>query len=265
MRRLKAIVSYDGTDFHGWQVQPGLRTVQSAIEAVLAEIEGSTVHVMGSGRTDAGVHACGQVIAFDMANPIPGVNLRRAMNRLLPPSVRILHVGEAAPDFHPRRHATAKTYEYRIWRREICPPFSRLYVHHYPYPLNVSSMEEAARLLEGTHDFSAFAAADETDALGRSKVRTIFSSVVLAEESQIVYRVRGSGFLKHMVRNIAGTLIEAGKGNLTPKAIARFLEPGYPGKAGPRAPARGLFLLSVEYGDAAGAYRREGETAAEGD
>ncbi|MEZ5351016.1 MAG: tRNA pseudouridine(38-40) synthase TruA [Bryobacteraceae bacterium] len=247
MRRIKVTVSYDGACYHGWQVQPGVPTIQSTVEAVLTEIEGAPVHVSASGRTDAGVHALAQVAAFDLVNPIPEANLRRAMNRLLPPDIRILDVTQAPRGFHPRYDALAKTYEYRIWRTEVRPPFERLYTHHHPYPLDVPFMAAAARLFQGTHDFSAFAAADGADALGRSKVRTIFSSSVWESGDLLFYRVRGSGFLKHMVRLIMGTLLEAGKKNLTLPGIEMFLQPGFPGKAGPRVPASGLFLLNVEY------------------
>jgi tRNA pseudouridine38-40 synthase len=246
-RRVKITLAYDGSDFHGWQVQPGLPTIQGTLEVVTAEIEGKAVHVAGSGRTDAGVHALGQVAAFTIENPIPLDNLRRAMNRLLPASVRVLRAEVASPDFHPRHHAVAKTYEYRIFRGEICSPFERRFVHHYPYPLVEERMAEIAPLFEGEHDFSAFAAADEKDALGGSKVRTIFSSRLELAADLLFYRVRGSGFLKHMVRNLVGTLLEVGKENLGEEDIRRLLAPGVEVKAGPTAPACGLFLVSVEY------------------
>ena len=247
MRRIRIALAYDGTDFHGWQVQPDLPTIQGTLEAVVSEIEGAFVRVEGSGRTDAGVHARAQVAAFSIANPIPPENLKRAMNRLLPRSIRVHAVEEAATDFHPRFQARAKTYEYRIWRGEICAPFERLYVLHHPYPLNLDRMTDAARVLEGEHDFSAFAAADDRDEEGASKVRTIFSSRLELSDERLVYRVRGSGFLKHMVRNIVGTLLEAGKGNLDAQGVCALLAPGVTVKAGPTAPARGLFLLGVEY------------------
>lgn len=247
MRRIKVTVAYDGTDFNGWQVQPGLPTIQAEIERVLAGIEGQPVHVDGSGRTDAGVHALGQVAAFRLANRIPCENLVKAMNRLLPRSIRILNAEETAEGFHPRYNAVAKTYEYRIWRGAICPPTLRLYVHHHPYALNEERMGAAAAQMEGEHDFTAFSASDESDALGRSKVRTVFSSWFNRDGDLLVYRVRGSGFLKHMVRMMVGTLVEAGKGNLSRDDIAARLQPGYPGKAGPAMPPQGLFLISVEY------------------
>lgn len=246
-RRLKLTVSYDGTEYHGWQVQPGLRTIQGSLEAVIAQIEGKPVAVVGSGRTDAGAHALAQVAACTLENPIPTTNLRRALNRLLPPDIRVVDVQQARPDFHPRYDAVSKTYEYRIWRHEICPPFLRRYVHHHPFPLNEARMMEAARLFEGTHDFSAFAAADAKDALGGSKVRTIFSSRVWREGEHLLFRVRGSGFLKHMVRNLAGALIEIGKGNMSQEALQALLEPACGRKWGHTLPARGLFLCAVEY------------------
>ena len=247
MRRIRITIAYDGTDFHGWQVQPGLDTIQGAIENVVASIEGRPVHVSGSGRTDAGVHALAQVAAFSIENPIPAPNLRKAMNRLLPRSIRIDAVTETEPDFHPRFDAKAKTYEYRILRTDICPPFERLYVHHHPFPLNIARMVEAAAVFEGEHDFSAFAASDEKDELGASKVRCIFSSQLTVEGYRLTYRVRGSGFLKHMVRNLVGTLIEVGKGNLTCADVRARLAPRCGALPGPAVPARGLFLVSVEY------------------
>jgi len=241
MRRIRILVSYDGSAFHGWQVQPGLPTIQGALEEIVSGIEGRPVHVAGSGRTDAGVHALAQVAAFSMANPIPLLNLRRAVNRLLPPAIRVLLAEEVPADFHPRFHAIAKTYEYRIFRGEVCSPFEWPYVHHFPYPLDEDRMTRLAAAIAGERDFSAFAAADDRDAEGRSKVRTIFSSVLERSTDRLVYRVRGSGFLKHMVRNLAGTLIEAGKGR-----IDNLDE--LPPRSGPTAPAKGLFLVSVEYG-----------------
>jgi len=240
MRRIRFTLAYDGTDFHGWQVQPGLPTVQGTLEAVLSEIEDRPVQVDGSGRTDAGVHAEAQVAAFTLENPIPLYNLRKAVNRLLPPSIRVLEAGEVAPDFHPRFQAVSKTYEYRIVRTAACLPWEWRYVHHYPYPLDEERMAALAPQLEGEHDFTAYAASDASDAAGRSKVRTIFSSELRRSPGRLVYRVTGSGFLKHMVRNIVGTLIEAGKGNL-PGGLLEL------SKAGPTAPAKGLFLLNVAF------------------
>jgi len=247
MRRIKIIVSYDGSDYHGWQVQPGLPTIQGALELAISAIEGGAVQVAGSGRTDAGVHALAQVAAFSIENPIPVDNLRRAMNRVLPRDIRVLSVEEAALDFHPRFQAKRKTYEYRIFRGEICSPFERRYVCHHPYPLAVEEMIALAPMLEGEHDFTAFAASDDRDELEASKVRTIYCSRLELAGDRLMYRVTGSGFLKHMVRNIVGVLLEAGKGNVDRAGLLARLEPGCEIPPGPAAPARGLFLMSVEY------------------
>jgi tRNA pseudouridine38-40 synthase len=247
MRRIRIQLAYDGTDFHGWQVQPGLPTIQGTLESVVGELEGCPVHVAGSGRTDAGVHALAQVAAFSIENPIPLPNLRKAMNRLLPASIRVLSTEEAAPDFHPRFQAVAKTYEYRIVRAEVCAPLEWRYVHHHPYPLALDRMIACAPTLEGEHDFTAFAASDSRDDEGKTKVRTIFRSQLESQPDRLIYRVRGSGFLKHMVRNIVGSLLEAGRGNLDEPGLRALLAPDCARKAGPTAPAKGLFLIGVEY------------------
>jgi len=249
VRRIKVTVAYDGTDFHGWQVQPGVPTIQETLQRIVSRLEGAQVTVAGSGRTDAGVHALAQVAAFSIENPIPCENLRRAINRFLPPSVRITAAREVAPGFHPRFDALAKTYEYRIFRPEVCDPFRFRYVHHHPYPLEEGSMAATAPLFEGEHDFSAFAASDVRDLLGKSKVRRILYARLERCGDCLVFQVRGSGFLKHMVRNIVGFLIETGKGNGGPDRLGELLSPGCGMKAGPTVPAKGLFLVSVEYSD----------------
>ena len=247
MRRIRFTVAYDGTAYNGWQVQPGLPTVQAALEAAFAEIEKAPVHVTGSGRTDAGVHALAQVATVSIANPIPSPNLKKALNRLLPYDIRVTDVEDTHESFHPRYDAVAKTYEYRIWRAEVCSPFDRRYVHHHPYPMNDAAFVESAPLFEGEHDFSAFSAADDRDALGRSKVRRIFASSAFRSGDLLIYRVTGSGFLKHMVRNIVGTLLEAGKGNARPEGIKWLLSAPSGVRANPTAPAQGLFLIEVKY------------------
>jgi tRNA pseudouridine38-40 synthase len=240
MRRIRITLAYDGAPFHGWQVQPGLPTVQGVLEEIVGGIEGRPVHVAGSGRTDAGVHALEQVAAFTISNPIPLANLCRAVNRLLPPAIRILTAAETGAEFHPRFDAKAKTYEYRIYRGEVCSPFEWPWVHHYPYPLQEDAMTRLARVFEGEHDFTAFAASDDRDAEGKSKVRTVFSSSLERQGERLVYRIRGSGFLKHMVRNVVGTLIEAGRANLADLDAL-------PARCGATVPPKGLFLVSVEY------------------
>ena len=247
MRRLRFDVAYDGTDFNGWQVQPGLPTVQGTLEEMIGQIEGKPVHVAASGRTDAGVHALAQVAAVSLENPIPVDNFRRALNRLLPLSIRVSRVAETSEEFHPRFDAVRKTYEYRIFRDEICSPFDRRFVYHHPYRLDESAMMEAAPLLEGEHDFTSFAAADDKYGPSVSRRRIIFRSVLSRSEFLLVYRVTGSGFLKHMVRNIVGVLLEIGKRNLTREGLLARLQPDCGVHPGPTAPARGLFLVSVEY------------------
>ena len=238
-RRIRITLAYDGTDFHGWQFQPGLPTIQGTLEEIIGGMEGKPVHVAGSGRTDAGVHALAQVAAFTIENPIPADNLRRAVNRLLPPAIRVLNAEEVHMDFHPRFDAVAKTYRYTLFRAEICPPFEYRYVHHHPYPLDEPRMIQAARIFEGEHDFSPFAATDGRDEEGKCTVRTIFNSQLERNGDRLVYTVRGSGFLKHMVRNLVGTLLEIGRGNIAGGTL--------PGRSGPTAPAKGLTMVSVEY------------------
>jgi tRNA pseudouridine38-40 synthase len=246
MRRLRFEVAYDGTDFHGWQVQPGLLTIQGILEEIISGMEGRHVPVAGSGRTDAGVHAYAQVAAVSLENRIPADNFRRAVNRLLPPTIRIKNVAEMPEDFHPRFDARRKTYEYRIFREEVLSPFEQRFVTHHPYPLNEEAMMAAAPLLEGEHDFASFASADAKE-VPASKVRCIFSSRVTRSGALLTYRVTGSGFLKHMVRNIVGVLVEAGKGNLTNNDVRARLRPENGILPGPSMPACGLFLVSVEY------------------
>ena len=245
MRNFKATLAYDGTDFHGWQVQPDRPTVQGTLKSVLAEIEGTPVDVQGAGRTDAGVHALGQVASFPLANPIPAANLRQVMNRFLPPAIRAVAVAEAPTDFHARHRAKAKLYEYRIFRGNICEPFDHRYVYHHPYPLDETAMIEAAGRFQGEHDFAALAAAggDEKE----TTVRTIFSSTMERQGELVIYRVRGTGFLYRMVRNIVGTLLEVGRGRLTATGIEAVLAGKQRSEAGPTAPAKGLFLVQVEY------------------
>jgi tRNA pseudouridine38-40 synthase len=237
-RRIRITLAYDGTNFHGWQVQPGLSTIQGILEDIISEMDGKPVHVAGSGRTDAGVHAEAQVAAFTIDNPIPPDNLRRAVNRLLPPDIRILDAVETDPKFHPRFDSIAKTYRYVLFRGETCPPFQWRYVHYHPYPLNEAKMAEGAKVFEGSHDFTKFAAKDDRS-IERSKVRTIYSSGIERSGDLLIYTVRGGGFLKHMVRNLMGTLIEMGRENLSSKRI--------PYKSGNTVPAKGLTMVSVEY------------------
>lgn len=255
LRNLRLEIAYDGTDFCGWQRQPGKDTIQGRIEASIERITGESVNLTASGRTDAGVHAAGQVANFFTACPIPAANLTKTLNNTLPETIRILRAGEAPPAFHARYSAVAKVYRYRILRTEICPPHLARFVCHYPGRLDLKRVKRAAGWFEGEHDFTSFATLEnsscgaEEPQQSRSAVRTVFSSRVIwnARLSLLTYEIRGNGFLRHMVRTIAGTLIEAGRGAISPDDIPATLNAKDRSKAGPTAPARGLCLVRVEY------------------
>ncbi|HJT72216.1 MAG TPA: tRNA pseudouridine(38-40) synthase TruA [Terriglobales bacterium] len=250
MRNIKLTIAYDGTDFAGWQVQPDTATIQGTLASAIGRITGEKVLPQGSGRTDAGVHALAQVASFELASRIPAEGLVVALNDTLPASIRVLRAEEVADAFHARKSARAKTYRYRIFRDAICLPFAARYVWHYPYPLNEGAMSDAAPLIEGEHDFTSFAAADPErgrEMEGVSNVRRIFSSQWRRDGSELFYEVRGNGFLHHMVRNLVGTFLLVGKGTLKPEDITAILEARDRSKAGATAPARGLYLVGVEY------------------
>jgi tRNA pseudouridine38-40 synthase len=242
----KLVLAYDGSEFYGWQVQPDRVTVQGELRDALARITGEFVLPQGAGRTDAGVHALGQVASVALVAPIPEANLLRALNRTLPASVRVLSATRVEPDFHARHSARGKTYEYRIDRREICPPWQARYVYAYPAPLNLEAMKRAAAEVVGEHDFASFAAG-ETDLVPRGTVRTITSSEWSEVDNLLLYRVHGDGFLHHMVRNLVGTFLEVGRGNLGASEMRDVLAARSRAAAGPTAPARGLFLVEVRY------------------
>ena len=250
MRNLKVTLAYDGTDFSGWQVQPDAVTVQGTLASAIGRITGEKVLPQGSGRTDAGVHALAQMMTFVTESSVPTGNFLKAMNDILPASVRVLEVTEAPPEFHARHSARAKTYRYRIHRESICSPFLVRYVWHYPYPLDEEAMASAAEMVVGEHDFTSFAAVDperSRESEQSLNVRTIFSSGWERFEGELIYTVRGSGFLHHMVRNLVGTFILAGRGTLTAQDVTRILEARKRSAAGATAPASGLYLVSVEY------------------
>jgi tRNA pseudouridine38-40 synthase len=249
MRNFKFTLAYDGADFHGWQVQPDRPTIQAALGEALRRITGETAMPQGSGRTDAGVHALAQVASCALASSIPAANLVVALNDILPPAIRVLQVEEAPPEFHARKSARAKTYRYRIHRGDICPPFLARYVYHHPYPLHENAISAAAAQVIGEHDFTSFAAVDpEKGEEEASYVRTIFASQWQRAGEELIYTVRGSGFLHHMVRNLVGTLLLVGKRNLQPADLARILQArDRSANPGATAPASGLYLVSVEY------------------
>jgi tRNA pseudouridine38-40 synthase len=251
MRNLKFTLAYDGTDFHGWQVQPGRPTIQAALGDALRRISGETVLPQGSGRTDAGVHALAQVASCALASSIPAANLVVALNHILPPAIRVMQVEEAPPEFHARKSARAKTYRYRIYRGDICPPLLARYVYHHPYPLDENAICAAADGVTGEHDFTSFAAVDaekREEEGARSNLRTISVSQWQRASEEFIYTVRGSGFLHHMVRNLVGTFLLVGKGNLQPGDLARILQArNRSANPGATAPASGLYLVRVEY------------------
>ncbi len=261
MRHLAIQIAYDGSDFHGWQIQPDQTTIQGLVQSVLGELEGAPVAIHGSGRTDAGVHAFAQVASFEFANPLPLENLPKAMNHLLPGSIRVLAARPVPDEFHARHSATAKTYEYRIHRADICSPFERRYAYALPYPLDEAAMTAAAKRFVGEHDFQALAAAGGDEK--QTTVRTIYSSELRRAGDRLIYRVRGSGFLYHMVRNIVGTLLVVGRGSLTPDDIPILLANKDRAAAGPTAPPEGLFLVNVEYGAGQDPFGGEGSRSGE--
>jgi tRNA pseudouridine38-40 synthase len=296
-RTWKLVLAYDGTEFHGWQVQPDRVTVQGELRAAIQRVTGETVLPQGSGRTDTGVHALGQVASFVMYARIPETNFARALNRTLPTAIRVLSAEVAPEGFHARHSAIRKTYEYRIFWGSICPPWLTRYVYGMERSLDLEAMQSAAAQILGEHDFTSFAASDpdlaerasiqeeeaiETTAGPRGNVRTIYNSEWVrrsqtssdrlwqmgnwsasdqagkprgeqfnldAEAGFLIYRVRGNGFLHHMVRNLVGTFLEVGRGKLAWKAIAEILAARSRSQAGPTAPARGLWLAEVEYSE----------------
>ncbi len=255
LRNLKLILSYDGAGFAGWQVQPGRTTVQGVLASAIGRLSGENVLPQGSGRTDAGVHALAQVVSFTTASAIPTENWLRALNDILPASIRVLEVAEADAEFHARKSARAKTYRYRILRAAICPPFLARYVWHYPYPLDEAAMMAAAGVVEGEHDFTSFAAVDPerlermaaAENIHTNNIRTIFSSTWVREGEELIYTIRGSGFLHHMVRNLVGTFLLVGKGTISAENFRAILAARDRAAAGPTAPAAGLYLVDVEY------------------
>ncbi len=272
MHNIKLNLAYDGTDFRGWQIQPGQPTIQQAITDVVAKLTQERLTIYSAGRTDSGVHALGQVAHFKTHSELKPLEFQRALNALLPPAIRVVAAEEVGPDFHARWNAQAKTYCYRIHRGRVVLPFVCRYALHDPFPLDFEAMREAARLFEGEHDFTSFAAStgSEDDDHERNVTRTIFRSEVLRGEEagprlpaldalgiarpgpdEWVYVVRGRSFMRFMVRKIAGTLVDVGRGRLRPDDIPKLFEMKNRSRSGPTLAPHGLFLLSVEYPDSA--------------
>ena len=272
MHNIKLTLAYDGTDFHGWQIQPGQPTIQQAITDVLAKLTQERLTIHASGRTDSGVHALGQVAHFKTHSELSPLEFQRALNALLPETIRVVAAEEAGPDFHARWNALAKTYLYRIHRGKVVLPFACRYALHDPFPLDFEAMREAARIFEGEHDFTSFAASTGSDEEDheRNMTRAIFRSEMLRGEEagqrisaldalsvarpgpeEWVYLVRGRSFLRFMVRKITGTLVDVGRGKLRPSDIPKLFEMKDRSRSGPTLPPHGLCLLSVEYPDPA--------------
>ena len=268
MHNIKLTVAYDGTDFRGWQVQPGQPTIQGLLTEVVQQLAQERLNVQGAGRTDAGVHAWGQVVNFKTNSELAPEEFRRGCNALLPPSIRIREAEEVGPDFQARRMARAKTYVYSIYRGPVVPPFLWRYVLHVPQKLDFTAMAQAARYFEGERDFTSFSASTSSEEEDRDQtmIRSIFRSELFGHTcsgsatstlicdhrlspDEWLYVVRGSSFLRYMVRKIVGTLLKVGRGRLPASEIPNLLEKRDRSCSGPTAPPHGLCLQSVEYPD----------------
>lgn len=282
MPNFRLILAYDGTGYRGWQAQPGGGSIQQCLAAAVQAITGESAVVHGSGRTDAGVHALGQVAHVHLHTRLPAVNLQKALNARLPPAIRVLGATEAPAAFHARRDALAKTYRYRWYRGPVCPPFLYRYVHHYPYPLDEAAMAVAAGCFLGRHDFTSLAAAggdrraeraadvslgaasgSGEDGLAeatpgaerlarrgpRGAIREIFACTITRDDAELRLEVTGSGFLRHMVRNLAGLLMDIGRRRRQAGEIPGILAARDRRRAGATAPAKGLCLVAVSYAD----------------
>ena len=244
MKRVKLVVAYDGSTYHGWQIQPGAPTIEGELNKALSELLQEEIQVIGASRTDSGVHALCNVAVFDTKSRIPAEKISYALNQRLPEDIRIQESVEVEADFHPRHCNSRKTYEYRILNRPFPLPTKRLYAHFTYVPMNIEMMQEAADYLVGEHDFKSFCSVNSTV---ETTVRTIYELTVEKQEEEIVIRVCGGGFLYNMVRIIAGTLMEAGRGAIRPEQVKDILEAKDRQAAGPTAPACGLTLVKYEF------------------
>jgi tRNA pseudouridine38-40 synthase len=247
MRNLKLTIAYDGTNFVGWQRQASGVSIQGLLEDALKPIEGADVTVHGAGRTDAGVHALAQVASVRMTAAIEPATLLRALNAVLPDDVRVTAVEGAADDFHARFSAVGKIYEYRIANHAVVSPFVHRYVWHVPQRLDVDAMREASRALAGRHDFAAFQGAGSEVHSTERTIEEIGLEFLPGFDAPIVLRIAGDGFLRHMVRNVTGTLVDVGLGRRNPGDVPRILASRDRAQAGATAPAKGLFLAAVMY------------------
>ena len=264
MRTFKITVAYDGSGFHGWQIQPGVPTIQGALLDAAQKITREKIYLHGASRTDAGVHALGQVAHFASRSALSALEFQRALNALLPPTIRVVALEETGRDFHSRWNALAKTYQYRIYRGRVLSPFDWKRVLHYPWPLDEAAMMDAARFFEGEHDFTSFAASTESEEGERNPARVIYRSEILRQQLpsaaasqpeeaaagyELIYVVRGKSFLRYMVRKIVGTLLEVGRGRILPAQIPKIMAMKDRARSGPTAPPEGLYLVALEYPD----------------
>lgn len=254
MRNIRLLLAFDGTDFHGWQIQPGARTVQGSLCQTVEQITGEATTITGSGRTDAGAHARGLVASFQTNLRLLPAQFLRALNSLLPPDVRILSAREAPPSFHARRDAHSKVYRYQVYRGAVMPPHLAREHFHYPYPIDLKQMKLACDLFVGEHDFASFAAKSgrlgspsRPPALDRNTIRRVFQSKMKRTGGRLLFTFEGNGFLHHMVRNMVGTLLEIGRGQLTIDQFVELFERRDRTLAGFTAPAHGLILVRVRY------------------
>ena len=244
MKRVKIVVAYDGTNYHGWQIQPNEVSVEEIINNKLSELTGEEIKIIGASRTDAGVHAMGNVAVFDTESRIPGEKFSYALNQRLPEDIRVQSSEEVTQDFHPRYCDCCKTYRYQILNAEFPIPTQRLYSHFIYYDLDVKAMRQAAQYLVGEHNFKSFCSSKTSV---EDTVRTIYDVKVISEDQMISIFVKGNGFLYNMVRIIAGTLIEVGLGRKQPEEIKEVLKQQDRQIAGPTAPAKGLTLMQIDY------------------
>jgi tRNA pseudouridine38-40 synthase len=251
MRYFKLTIAYDGTDFHGWQIQAEKPTIQGEIVNVLRRLTQEQIYLHGAGRTDAGVHALGQVGSFRTQSALSAEEFQRALNALLPLSIRIAGAEEVGPDFDARWSARGKTYRYRLYRGKVVPPAIWRYVLHYPFPLDEDAMRDAAARFVGMHDFASFAAStgSEEDDKERSTEREILSTELLRtpDNEELVFTVRGRSFLRYMVRKMVGTLLDVGRGKLQPADIDRLFQLRDRSKSGPTVPSQGLVMVEVQH------------------
>jgi tRNA pseudouridine38-40 synthase len=254
MRYFKLTIAYDGTDFHGWQMQANKPTIQGEIVHVLQRLTQERIILHGAGRTDAGVHALGQVASFRTQSPLSAQEFQRALNALLPPAIRIVASEEVGPDFNARWSARGKTYRYRLYRGKVVPPAVWRYVLHYPFPLDEDAMRDAAARFVGTHDFASFAAStgSEDDEHEHSTEREIYSTELQrsADNEELLFTVSGRSFLRYMVRKMVGTLLDVGRGKLKPEDIDGLYEIKDRSKSGPTVPPQGLVMVEVRHEEA---------------